>query len=171
MKFSRAKSLCCHLLHKPLFKASWGLAGLEEWSRWWYFSLPPLSPLIYLCGSTPISHLCISGPALFNLVATRPLSSSALLINCYGVLPSLIKLNTITYPPLGRAPSGPRLRAFSDGNGATGAGLLQPSRDRTCCKPTKAMSKVIYKKLQNIICVLTKLLRVCLHLPFLNWQC
>lgn len=138
------------------------LAGLQEGSRQWYFSLPPLSPLIYLSGSTPISHVCISEPALFNLVATRPLTSSALLTISCRILHGFIKLNTIPYTTLGRPPSGPQLWAFSDGNSTTG--LLQFSRDRTCCKLTKGMSKVIYKKLQNIICALTKLLHVCLQL-------
>lgn len=163
IKFSRDKSLCCHLLPRPLFKASWKLTGLQEGSRQWYFSLPPLPALIYLCDSAPIYHTCISGPALFNPVATRPLFSSALLTNCCRVLLGFIKLNTTTYTTLGRALSGPGLQAFSDGNGTTGEGLLQSSRDPMCCKCTKGTSKAIHKKLQNIICVLAKLLRVCLH--------
>lgn len=92
------------IYYQAFVQASWELAGLRGGSRQRYFSLPPLSPLIYLHGSTPISHACISGPALFNLVATRPLPSSAPLTNCCRVLLGFIKLNTHT--ALGRAPHG-----------------------------------------------------------------
>lgn len=129
LSFSTAKNLCCHLLPRALFEASWKPAGCQEGSRQWYFSLPPLSPLIYLCGSTAISHTCVSGPALFNLVATRPLSSSVPLTNCSGVPLGFLKLTTIAHTTPGRAPPVPRLLASSESNGTAAAGLVQPSRD------------------------------------------
>lgn len=118
-----------HLVH-PVAGTTAGAVAWQIQCSWWHANHTGLHR------NMPKATWLKSSPELNN---PGPLSSSAPLTNC-RVLLGFIKLNIITYATLGRAPLGPWLQAFSDGNGITGACLLQSSRDPTCCKPIKGMS-------------------------------